>query len=163
MNELEQQPDQRQSQPKHAVSKNKSIRLVLNIGIALSFLAVMYFGYGYFSKSSNPPADQQKQIQPQRIIQLDVLNGCGAKGVGSKFTDFLRTHGFDVVEMKNYKSFQIQQTLVVDRIGDLTLARKVANSLGVSEKNVLQQINTDYFVDVSVIIGKDFSQLNPSR
>jgi len=43
----------------------------------------------------------------------------------------------------------------------LTAAQRVARALGVKEGNVIQQINPDYFVDVSVIIGKDFTQLNP--
>ena len=96
---------------------------------------------------------------PAKIIQLDVLNGCGAKGAGMKMTNFLRANGFDVVEMKNYKSFHVQQTLVLDRIGDLAAARRVAAALGVSEKNVIQQINPDYYVEVSVIIGKDYTEL----
>jgi len=61
--------------------------------------------------------------------------------------------------MKNYKTFSVAHTLVVDRVGDLTLARRVAASLGVAEKNVVQQINQDYFVDVSVIIGADYPSL----
>ena len=88
-----------------------------------------------------------------------MLNGCGAKGIGIKFTSILRARGFDVVEMKNYKTFHVPQTLVVDRVGNLQTARQVAKVLGVSDKNVNQQINPDYYVDVSVIIGKDYSDL----
>ena len=108
-------------------------------------------------------SDDKVENKPPRILQLDVLNGCGTKGIGAKFTDYLRTQGFDVVESKNYKSFQIPQTLVVDRIGDLTAARRVATALGVKENNIVQQLNLDYFVDISVIIGKDYTQLNPSH
>jgi hypothetical protein len=138
--------------------KNKSPKLIIIGSIILVIVVAVYFGYPYLIGKNEPPKETQQQ-QPPRIIQLDVLNGCGAKGVGSRFTDFLRANGFDVVEMKNYKSFLVNQTLVVDRIGDLSLARRVAAALGVSEKNVIQQINPDYFVDVSVIIGKDFSEL----
>jgi hypothetical protein len=49
---------------------------------------------------------------------------------------------------------------VVDRIGDLAAARRVARSLGVADNNVIQQINPDYFVNVSVIIGEDFAGLH---
>ena len=111
----------------------------------------------------NQPQQAGKQDtsggRPAKVIQLDVLNGCGAKGAGIKMTGFLRAHGFDVVEMKNYKSFHVQQTLIVDRIGDLGAARRVAAALGVNEKNVIQKINPDYYVEVSVIIGKDFMEL----
>jgi hypothetical protein len=82
-----------------------------------------------------------------------------AKGAGIKCTNYLRSSGFDVVEMKNYKTFTVPRTLVVDRVGDLVSARRVAASLGVSDQNVIQQINHDYFVDVSVIIGADYASL----
>jgi hypothetical protein len=75
--------------------------------------------------------------------------------------NYLRVNGFDVVEMKNYKVSNIPHTIVVDRVGDLAAARRVASALGVSEKNVIQQLNPDYFVDVSVIIGTDYSSLQP--
>lgn len=138
--------------------KRKLSKVIVFGSIGIVLIAAIYFGYPDLSGNFEQPKDKQ-QMEPPRIIQLDVLNGCGAKGVGSRFTDFLRANGFDVVEMKNYKSFLVNQTLVVDRIGDLSLARRVAAALGVSEKNIIQQINPDYFVDLSVIIGKDFSEL----
>jgi hypothetical protein len=142
----------------------KSVPVMKYILIATVVVLVAvggYFGFGYIANKSTSQAEQPSEQKPPRVLQLDILNGCGAHGVGSKFTDFLRSHGFDVVENKNYKSFQVAQTLVVDRIGDLTAARRVADALGVKEKNVVQQINPDYYVDVSVIIGKDYSELQP--
>lgn len=48
-------------------------------------------------------------------------------------------------------------------MGDLAAARRVARALDVSDRNVIQQINLDYFVDVSVIVGEDYQGLRPSR
>lgn len=128
-------------------------------------LVVGYFLYGVFSRSTanQPPADTAVAKKPEKIIQLDVLNGCGVKGVAAKATNYLRLNGFDVVEMRNYKTSHIPRTLVVDRVGNLDAARRIAASLGVSERNVIQQINPDYFVDVSVIIGDDYQNLLPMR
>jgi hypothetical protein len=134
----------------------------LNVVIVCMLAAVCYFSYAFLAKSTVPPEPEKTAAvpaKPAKVIQLDVLNGCGAKGAGVKFTSFLRANGFDVVEMKNYKTFNVAQTLVLDRVGDLSLARRVAASLGVAEKNVVQQINQDYFVDVSVIIGADYPSL----
>lgn len=97
------------------------------------------------------------------IVQLDVLNGCGVKGAGTQFTNFLRKRGFDVVEMKNYKTFTIPKTLVIDRVGNLDAARRVASALGVNHEHIIQQLNPDYFVDVSVVIGHDYSTLQSSQ
>ena len=88
------------------------------------------------------------------------MNGCGVAGVADVFTNYLRKSNFDVIQMGNYYSFDIEKTLVVDRTGNKKNAQLVAKSLGLSEDVVISQTNKNYFLDVSVIIGKDFNQLN---
>ncbi len=142
--------------------RRKSLRhlittvLFLSIGCA-GFLAYLFYAEG---KKPEPP---RAVVIPSRVIQLDVLNGCGARGAGAKFTRYLRGSGYDVVEMKNYSSSGVRKTLVIDRVGNLEAARSVAAVLGVAASNVIQQINPDYFVDVSVIIGEDHASLNPGK
>jgi hypothetical protein len=105
-------------------------------------------------------SNQKKSL---KIIQVEVLNGCGATGVADRFTNFLRSKGFDVVQMGNYRSYDIDETLIIDRTGNKLNANRVAESLGVDKKNVIQQINQDYFLDVSLVIGKDFNKLLPTN
>ncbi len=140
--------------------------MVLNILIVVLVLATGYFSYAFISNNyfaSSPSAPDTVKARPVRVLQLDVINGCGAKNVGAKFTDYLRAHGFDVVEVKNYKSSRVPQTLVVDRVGNLDAAREVALALGVENQNVIQQLSPDYYVDVSVIIGEDYATLPHSH
>ena len=84
-------------------------------------------------------------------------------GVAEKFTDFLRRRNFDVVQSGNYRSFDIDNTMVIDRSGNKANAEKVADALGIERKFIIQQLNNDYFLDVSLVIGKDFNQLNPNN
>jgi hypothetical protein len=93
------------------------------------------------------------------IIQVEVRNGCGVSGLAEKMTHFLRGEGFDVVEVGNYASFDQAQTIVIDRVGNLEAAQKVALALGLAEDRVKQEIRQDYFLDASVIIGKDYASL----
>ena len=65
--------------------------------------------------------------------------------------------------MGNYISFDIDKTMVIDRTGNKANAEKIAEAIGVDKKNVIQQLNKEYFLDVSIIIGKDFNQLNPLK
>jgi hypothetical protein len=53
--------------------------------------------------------------------------------------------------------------MVVDRVGNMQNAERVAYALGVKKENILQQMNPDYYVDVSVVIGKDYHALKPSQ
>ena len=139
--------------------------IFLNTVIVILLLVIGYFSYAFISKQIDEPSKSGANAIPtiKRVIQLDVLNGSGVKGVASRFTAFLRSGGFDVVEMRNYKTSDVRETIVVDRVGNLETARRVATALGVNKKNVIQQINNDYFVDVSVIIGKDYSELLPAQ
>ena len=137
---------------------------LLNGVIIVSIIVIGYFSYTTLAARSSgfPKQISHSDSLQQRIgaaIQLDILNGCGKKGVGAKCTSFLRANGFDVVEMKNYKTFNVHETLVIDRVGNLSAARNVARALGVPDRNVVQQLNSDYFVDVSVLLGEDYLHL----
>jgi hypothetical protein len=55
----------------------------------------------------------------------------------------------------------VQQSRVIDRVGDLQSAKKVAAALNIPEERVVQEIRQDYYLDASVIIGHDYAQLEP--
>ena len=108
-----------------------------------------------------PPAHQRDSIRVNGGIQIGILNGCGAPGIGQTVTDFTRGLGYDVVEMKNYKNFNQEESLVIDRSGKLDAARELAARLGIQPTNVVQEISRDYFVTASIVIGKDYRRLRP--
>ncbi len=146
--------------------KETSVNLFLNIIIFSLVAIIIFMSYSLilkfadrFGLENNKP---DRQVAAE-IIQLEVLNGCGVAGVADRFTDYLREHKFDVVNVGNYVSFNVDETLVIDRIGNLANARKVAAQLGVPKTNVIQQLNDNYFLDVSVIIGKDYYKLKPVK
>lgn len=92
-------------------------------------------------------------------IQLEVLNGTGEAKIAQKVTNVLRSSGFDVVDMGNYKSANVPKTLVIGRTTDKAAAQSVASFLGVDASRVLQQPDKYLYLDVSVVIGKDINQL----
>ena len=154
-----------------ARSKGKSSKslnpksLILNIVIVGLGIAVFVLFYMFITRTvTDQPVDWKAQggrTEEGEIIQLDVQNGCGVQGVAQQFTDYLRQRNFDVVQSSNYKTFDVEYTLVIDRMGNIENAKKVAHALGVSDDNVVQQINMDYHLHVSVIIGKDYQNLKP--
>jgi hypothetical protein len=132
--------------------------------VSLTVLALV-LAYAFASRTLfRPPVEPARAVDkgaPGGPIQVDVLNGCGSSGAGTTFTSYLRARGFDVVEIRNYKSFDVTETLVIDRTGNAANAQRVAYALGIRKDHVIQQINEDYFVDVSVIIGRDYGSLKP--
>jgi len=139
--------------------------LALNAVIAVLVILVGYLAYVLIERHViQPPVDTARSgVAPGEIIQLDVLNGCGVSGAATTFTGYLRARGFDVVEIRNYKTFDVDESLVIDRTGNLKNAEKVAYALGVKKQNIVQQLNQDYYVDVSFVIGKDYHSLKPSQ
>jgi hypothetical protein len=141
---------------------SKKVILNLLFVVIAAFVLYQVIAISFPSSGKTVPvrsADQTIPVLSKSVVQVDVLNGCGASGTGQKVTSILRAAGYDVVEMGNYKTFDVKQSLVIDRSGDMTVARKLALDLGIDAKNVVQQISPEYFVTASVIIGKDFKTL----
>jgi hypothetical protein len=149
-----------------SVSGRWDLREVLqNILLVSLTVLVLVLAYAFASRTLfRPPVEPARAVDNAAAagpIQVDVLNGCGSPGAGTAFTSYLRARGFDVVEIRNYKSFDVAESLVIDRTGNKTNAERVAYALGIDRDHVIQQINEDYFVDVSVIIGRDHGSLKP--
>ncbi len=150
----------------HTSSRFRDKRiLVLNGIIVVLTVIVGYLAYALIARNViAPPVVTGRAGAPAgETIQLDVLNGCGISGAAQTVTSYLRARGYDVVEMKNYKTFDVPHSLVVDRRGNRKTAEQVAYALGVREENIVAQLNQDYYVDVSVVVGKDFSSLKPAQ
>jgi len=51
--------------------------------------------------------------------------------------------------------------VVIDRIGNLEAAQNVAEALGIPSERVRQDLKPQYYLDASVVIGRDYEQLRP--
>lgn len=98
---------------------------------------------------ARPPEDL---AAGDRIV-VEVLNGCGARGAAKFVAQELRRVGFDVVRIANAEDFVYPETVVIDRCGSMERAREVARSMGC--ERVVQQVATDAYLDVTVILGAD--------
>jgi hypothetical protein len=146
------------------IKKSLSIGALLNIAIVLLLVVIGLQLYGIFSDdlSARPAAkNADTESAEQTIVQINVLNGCGVSGVGTTMTKFCRTAGYDVVEVGNYKSFDVNESMVIDRIGKPDDAKRLAALLGIAPKNIVQQFSNDHLVAASVVIGKDYKNLKP--
>lgn len=153
-----------EQKPTKISTKDSTLNIFLNI--ALFFLAaiIIYLLYSIFVKiSGNELPSKEDDIKASEIIQVEVLNGCGISGVGERFADYLRNNNFDVVNVSNYTSRDISNTLIIDRRGNSANAKKTAKILGVKPEKIIVQLNDDYFVDVTIIVGKDCNILTPLK
>jgi len=138
---------------------------LLNAALLLGGLGVMVLLYGLVTRTLVPAPDPERSAASTElvgsIIQVEVRNGAGIDRLAAQATEYLRDRGFDVVEVGNYKTFEQERSVVIDRVGDLAAARKVAEALGLPPDRVRQEIRRQYYLDASVIIGDDYRQLRP--
>jgi hypothetical protein len=92
-------------------------------------------------------------------LEVEVLDGAGNMKAALYITKILRSKGYDVVELKKNNDGLIERSYVLDRSGDLDVARKLAVSLGISQDKVFQKIDHNLYLDLSVVLGKDYTQL----
>jgi len=146
----------------------------LNVLIVLLAVLTFYLFYNFIKRATtsqpeskietkDTTASQLTRQPSNQTLQIDVQNGTGVQGLGNKFMEYLRTNGFDVVEMGNFSTSDIKTSMVIDRAGNMKNAVRVARALGISEKYVIQQVNKNYFLDATVVIGRDYEELNPFK
>lgn len=146
-----------------SVTERSTLRMILNIVLGLLVLVNAYLAYGYVTVQRKAEEARLAELDSLKAkpIQVNVLNGTTHAGIAAKCTDYLRRHGFDVVEMKNFPFNGIPRTIIVDRVGDPKAALRTAQAVGLDESSVIQQVNPNLFVDVTIILGNDYSNLVP--
>ena len=99
-----------------------------------------------------------------RIIELEVLNGCGISGLAQQFTDYLRDSHVDVVRTENADNFHYDKTLVILRRDGFEKAEQVARLLDLSPREsvrVMVKPDASLLTDITVVIGSDYLDISP--
>lgn len=152
-----QQRRRRPRKPKIDWSDNL-IKFLIGLVLVVD-LVLIYFVARQCSKPAVVVEEPTTPVEETRILQIEVLNGCGVSGIANEYTDYLRGKGFDVVKTDNYESFNVLRTVVIDRRGNIKNGVRIAEALGLGEDRVLQEVNEAYLIDATVILGKDYRQL----
>ncbi len=116
---------------------------------------------GPTAASDAPAADTAVPVPdsvPGPAPRVEVLNGAGTPGLARDATERLRAAGFDVVYFGNAREPR-GLSLVLDRGGRGDVARRAAAALGI--RDVRAQPNATLYVDVTVILGKDWPPAPP--
>jgi predicted RecB family endonuclease len=121
---------------------------------ALVLVLLGSWAYGTFVPHAGAPL----QPETHRVVRVQVLNGSGEGGIGSRVASYLRAGGFHVVEVRNADRSDYFATMVVARRADGEAARMVARYLG--GPPVIQQSWGSDVAEVTVVLGSDRSRLH---
>lgn len=129
-------------------------------GAALALVGVVAVGAAALWRASTDPEPQSPLLRapsvsaPDARVRVEVLNGGGQSGAARRATEQLRDAGFDVVLLGNAERFDQDSSVVYDRVGRMKWAEAVAEALGIH--NVESLPDTNLYVDVSVVLGRDW-------
>lgn len=144
-------------------NQKESNSFFLNAAIGFLSLLLVLLVFGLFTRLVYPRIENQRSDDKSKligkIIQLEVLNGCGVPGLANAFTSTLRKNGFDVVETGNFENFDMTETVVIARTADDKNAQRVADALGIDPENVFVEASEDFYLDATVVIGSDYKSL----
>ena len=140
-------------------NSEKNTNLFFIIASVILAVFAVFLLYSVLDKTGIISSGNSENVKPQNVqqlIQVEVLNGCGVAGVGDGLTDVLRAKGIDVVKTGNYRSFDIDNTFIIDRLGKIETANRVADSLNLDKRFIITEKNKSYFLDLTIVIGKDY-------
>ncbi len=103
------------------------------------------------------PRNRAARRSGRHVVRVQVLNGSGEPGVGTRVAAWLREGGFQVTDVRNADRTDYFASFVVARRADLSLAAEVAHYLG--GPPLVRQEWSSELADVSVLVGSDRSRL----
>ncbi len=103
---------------------------------------------------ASPPIYSGGELE--QIVKVEVWNATNRKDLAYNVQRKLRRYGIDAVRWGNFGIYK-KYTTVIDRLGDIELAHKVAKVVGSSV--VKTEIDKTRFVDLSIVLGNDFIEV----
>ena len=162
---------------KKARRKSKKLNkqdLILNTAMGIVGLLLLGFIYSFSQNTSHtaipievnfPKEDIPRRLaadvyneNPIQNVKVEVLNGCGIKGIAAKTADFLRLHHVDVVRSDNADRYDYPNTIIIGRNENYASLKVVTQSFGITmenDTNIKHEPDESLGVDVTVILGKD--------
>lgn len=138
-------------------TRNTLLNIILFI---LGFILLFYFYNIYLGTKNSSSTDEEDLPSTGRIIQVEVLNGTQNSGLAKKLSEYLRSKNFDVVIQGNYQSLDVKRTFIIDHLGNDQVVKRTLRVLGLKPERVRKEIRDFQLTDITIVIGKDYQQLN---
>ncbi|HVN48585.1 MAG TPA: LytR C-terminal domain-containing protein [Bacteroidota bacterium] len=136
---------------------------VAKLFAGLTIVAFAVTIYVLANRNSSASKEPVKRVWTAsgKIPEVEVLDGVGNMKLAQHATDYIRSAGYDVVEMKRNAEGVEGKSFIIDHTGNLDAAKQLALALGISETKVYQKINPKLLLDITVVIGEDYPSLAP--
>lgn len=133
-------------------------------GSIILFILASFLGYNVYLKTVKYFFTEEKKethtVQNENI-HVEIMNGCGVDKLTGRVRTYLMERRIDVLQTGNMPSPDYDYTLIVDRTGNIDKSKRVAALLGLDETRIISQLNRQYLLDISIIIGRDYKEIKP--
>jgi len=103
----------------------------------------------------------KSEIKTGHKIQIQIQNGCGLSGIAKVYTNFLRSHGYDVIDYKNAPHFDYDNTqLIIHKKDTVNFINEMVQTLQIKPNSITYNYNNNNIYEMTVIIGHDYNNLN---
>jgi hypothetical protein len=135
----------------------------VKLAAALGIIAFAVTVYVLANRNGSRSSEAVKRLVTVagKTPEVAVLDGVGNIKIAQCATDYIRSVGYDVVEMKRNADGIAEKSYIIDHSGNLETAKQLALSLGIPETKVFQKINSKQLLDETVVVGEDYLSLAP--
>ena len=138
-----------------------------SLGLLAALLLLVFLAYALFVRFGTPRVDPLRESNPGDLegarIQVEVLNGSGVDRLAALARTYLRERGFDVIAVGNYARSDVEESFILDHVGDRPAAEKVAAAIGLPPDRIEDASSPDALHDVSLVLGMDYELLKPYK
>lgn len=97
-----------------------------------------------------------QETDPEEAATIEVLNGTSTQGLAARARQVFLNYGLEVLPPGNADDDGYEYTVVIDRIGSLDTARRIAAIIACTRVLSRPDEGVGEGVDVTVILGRDF-------
>ena len=142
------------------------ITSIIILGFMLSGIDRLFFNNGYkneYPDLSTLITQSSYEKKTGHKIKVEIWNGCGVPKLAQMYKDFLRSEGLDILDSKNADHFNYETTQILQHRGEIARAAELADIMKINSDKITQKTDGYLYYDLTLIIGKDYSQLDSYR
>jgi len=100
---------------------------------------------------------EENGASQKTVVTIDILNGCGEKGLANTASILFESYGYKVVSVGNAPSFDYAKTIMYDNDGDKAALQQVANIINCRNFGDASVMPGLQKANITIILGKDFN------
>lgn len=142
--------------------KKRPVRF-LELAIVALLVVVVFYVASFTVQIARGYSEDSKPTE--HYINLQILNGCGEKGIANKLADKIEMMAkpplaVRVIDTDNFDNFGVEKSFIISRHENLTAANLMAEQLGLDKAVTYRAIDDNYLdIGATLVLGTDYQVL----